>query len=232
MQPFPPSDTQRRAATAVGAAYLAAIPLALFAEFYVRGTLLVNGDSAATSQNILEHVQLFRLGIASSVLVFAVDVLLVAGLYLALKPVSHGLALTAAFFRLVETAVILTVALDDLAVLRVLAAPGAQAMVEPSIAAHPDAYGVGLFFAGIGSTLFCSLWYVSRYIPRPLAAIGVVASVLMAARELGVIISPELGRVVSIAYYGGPILIFELVTGIWLLLVGLRAASIDPVAKV
>lgn len=231
MQPSPPSDAQRRAAVAVGVAYLAALPLAVFPELYVRSGLIVDGDITGTAQNIAAHIQLFRLGIASNVAVFAVDVVLIAGLYVALKPVNQGLAIAAAFFRIVETAVSLTVALADLAVLRVLAGGASQSMAAAPIAAHGDAYGIGLVFAGIGSALFSYLWYRSRYIPRPLAAFGLVASVLIAARAFVAIINPDVARVVSVAYYGGPIFVFELTMGIWLLTAGLRPPSPNRAAR-
>jgi len=37
----------------------------------------------------------------------------------------------------------------------------------------------GLFFAGLGSTVFCCLWFKSGFIPKALAAWGVFASALL-----------------------------------------------------
>ena len=67
-------ESQRKAATVVGFSYLFALPPAIFAEFYVRGHLVAFGNVAQTAQNIMTHERLFRLGIASNLTVFAVDV--------------------------------------------------------------------------------------------------------------------------------------------------------------
>src|SRR4051795_2751616 len=56
------TETQRRAATIVGAAYLLALAPAIFSEFYVSRELVVRADMGATARNILEHPSLYRLG--------------------------------------------------------------------------------------------------------------------------------------------------------------------------
>ena len=101
-----PDDTQRTAARVVGAAYLVALVPAVFAEFYVRGQLVVAGNAAQTALNIVAHERLFRLGIASNLAVFAIDVALISALYLVLNPINRGLALVALGWGLVETAVL------------------------------------------------------------------------------------------------------------------------------
>ncbi len=228
-------ETQRRAATVVGVAYLLALAPAIFAEFYVP-LQLFGANAGETARNILEHQQLFRLGIASNLAVFALDVVLITALYVALNPVSQSLALLAAFLRLIETAVLVFVPLNDMALVRVLSDPayaapfGADrlpAMTRLSFAAHGDIYSVGLLFAGAGSALFCCLWYRSRYVPRTLAAWGIVASLLMGARAFATVISPGVGKIVTVAYYGGPIFFFELTMGCWLLVRGLRPSGDD-----
>src|SRR5438309_10814437 len=88
-------EAQRKAASIVGAAYLCALIPAVFAEFYVLGQLVDAGNAAQTAQNIVAHERLFRLGIASNLAVFAVDVVLIAGLYVVLEPVDRVLALIA-----------------------------------------------------------------------------------------------------------------------------------------
>ena len=62
-------ESQRKAATVVGFAYVFALPPAIFAEFYVRTQLIAFGNAAQTAQNIMAHEPLFRLGIASNLTV-------------------------------------------------------------------------------------------------------------------------------------------------------------------
>ena len=223
-------DTQRTAARVVGAAYVVALIPAVFAEFYVRGQLLVSGNAQQTALNIVAHERLFRLGIASNLAVFAINVALIAALYVVLKPINRGLALVALGWGLIETASLVATALTDFNVLRILG--GAeylkvfeldrlQALARLWVTAHADAYNVGLIFAGLRSTTFCYLWFKSGLIPRALAGFGVVASFLMGVCAYSFIIVPELAMVVPVEIYGGPIFLFELTMGVWLVFKGL-----------
>ena len=224
-------ESQRKAARVVGFAYLFALIPALFAEFYVPAQLIAYNNAAETARNIMAHERLFRLGIASNLIVFAVDVVLIIALYVVLKRVNRSLALLAAFWRLIETAILVVITLNDFDVLRVLSgadylrvfeADRLHALARLSIGAHGAGYNVGLLFFGFGSPVFCYLWFKSGYIPRALAAWGVLSSLLVGASAFAFIIFPELAKVVTIGYYGGPIFLFELTMGFWLLLKGLR----------
>lgn len=52
-----------------------------------------------------------------------------------------------------------------------------QGMIRLRLGAGFDAYYVGLLFWGLASTVCGYLWYKSNYIPRALAAWGVISSV-------------------------------------------------------
>jgi hypothetical protein len=223
-------DTQRTAARVVGAAYIAALIPAVFAEFYVRGQLLVSGNAAQTALNIAAHERLFRLGIASNLAVFAIDIALITALYVVLNPINKSLALVALGWGLIETASLVATALTDFSVLRILG--GAeylnvfevgrlQALARLSASAHGDAYNIGLIFAGLRSTTFCYLWFKSGFIPRALAGFGMAASFLMGVCAYAFITVPELAAIVPVGIYGGPIILFELTIGLWLVLKGL-----------
>ncbi len=231
-------ESQRKAAKVVGLSYLLALPPAIFAEFYVLGRLIVYNNAVDTARNILAHERLFRLGTASNLTAFAIDIALITALYLVLKPVSRNLALLAAFWGLIETAIFVVTLLNDLEALRLLSSDTdylrvfepdrLQALARLSISAHGAGYGVGLVFAGLRSTLFCYLWFKSSYIPRALATWGMLASILMGACAFSFIIFPELAKVVGVLIYGAPIFFFELTMGFWLLLRGLRPSGAPP----
>jgi hypothetical protein len=224
------NESQRKAARVVGLTYLGALAPAIFAEFYVRGQLIVSSDAAQTALNIVTHERLFRLGIASNLVAFALDVALITSLYVVLESVNRGLALMALGWGLIETAILFVATLSDFDVLRILS--GAEylkafelnrldVLARLSVGAHGAAYGVGLVLAGLRSTMFCYLWLESRFIPRALALFGVLASLLMGVCSFSFIIAPELEKVVSVAIYGGPIFFFELAIGLWLVFKGL-----------
>jgi hypothetical protein len=221
-----PDDAQRTAARVVGATYLIALVPAVFAEFFVRGRLVMAGNATQTALNIMAHQRLFRLGIASNLAAFAVDIALITALYMVLNPINRSFALLALGWGLVETGILIVATLSDFNVLRILSGAAylsvfeidrLHALARLSVSTHADVYNVGLMFAGLRSTTFCYLWLKSGFIPKPLAFFGVVASLLMAVCAYLFIIFAALPAIVPVGIYGGPIFLFELTMGVWLL---------------
>jgi hypothetical protein len=230
---------QRRWARVVGFSYVFALVPAIFAEFYVAGHLFVSDNAIATAQNIIAHERLFRLGIASNLLVFATDVLLVTALYVVLERVNRRLALLAVFFRLIETTILIVAVLNDFYVLRLLSGASylttvnsdeLAALARVSIGAHNSAYGVALLLFGFGSPVFCYLWLRSGYIPKPLAVWGLLASVWIGICSFTFVVFPEIQKVITVGYYGGPIFLFELTIGLWLLIKSVRPGTLTSSA--
>jgi len=226
-----PDDTQRTAARVVGATYLMALVPAVFAEFFVRGQLVVAGNATQTALNIMAHQRLFRLGIASNLAAFAIDVALITALYMVLNPINRSLALLALGWGLVETGILIVATLSDFNVLRILSGAAYLSVFEIdrlhtlarlSVSTHADVYNVGLVFAGLRSTTFCYLWLKSGFIPKALAFFGVIASLLMGVCAYVFIIFAALPTIVPVGIYGGPIFLFELTMGVWLLFRELR----------
>lgn len=224
-------DSQRSAARVVGASYLLAIPPALFTGIYVASQLITGKDAAQSAQWITTHETIFRLGIASDLIAFTIDIALITALYLVLRHVSRGLAVFAMFVRLVETALFFSVTLKYFDVLgylsgadytRSLDASHLQSLARLAISSHNAGYNVGLVLAGLGSTVFCYLWFKSGYIPKWLAGFGIFASVMLASFTFAWVIVPEYAKIITVGIYGGPIFLFELTMGFWLLLKPLR----------
>jgi hypothetical protein len=231
-----PDESQCTAAKVAGLTYLFALVLSVFAEFYVPARLVVYDNAAETARNIVAHEQLYRLGIASNLMVFAADVILTVALYVILKPVHRNLALVAMFWRLIETTTMVAATLSEFDVLRVLSGAGylqafdaeqLHVLARLSIGAHGAGYTIGLLFFGLGSTLFGCLWFRSNYIPRVLAGWGVLASALVLIVAFAYIVAPSIARAVIPGCYA-PIFVFELAMGLWLPLKGLRRASVVP----
>jgi hypothetical protein len=225
---------QRKAARVIGLAYLLAIPPALFTGIYVASQIVAQKNAADMAQWIVSHERLFRLGIASDLIAFTIDIALIAALYIVLRPVSRGLALFAALVRLVETALFFAVTLKYFEVLGLLSGADylqgfetshLQSLGRLAISAHNTGYNVGLFLAGLGSTVFCYLWFKSGYIPKVLAAYGVFASVMLMTFTFAFVIFPEYAKIVTVGFYGGPIFLFEVMVGIWLISKPLRSSE-------
>ncbi|MBI1748875.1 MAG: DUF4386 domain-containing protein [Acidobacteria bacterium] len=227
-------ESQRKAARVVGFAYLFAMVIAVFAESYVGGQLIVFDNAAETARNIMAHELLFRLGIASSLIIVVSDVALIAALYVILKRVNKNLAVFAAFLRLMQTAVYAVTTLNYLDVLRLLSGAGylqavgtdhLQALARLSIGSYGAGLNVAFVFLGLGSTVFGYLWFKSNYIAKALAVLGVCGSLLLAAGSFAIIIFPSLAKILSLAYMM-PLGVFEITMGFWLLFKGLRPSGV------
>ncbi len=219
MVTLPSDESQRKAARLVGLVYLLAIPPAVF------------GEASASVANLVANQRLFRLGTATNLATFMLDVVLITALFVVLRPVNRNLALFATFCGLIETTVLIVATVGDLEALRILSGPAylqifepdrLQALAKLGLVAHGAAYHVGLVLAGLRSAVFAYIWLKSGFVPKTLAAWGIVSSLLLGGFAYAFIVFPELGRVITIVVYGGPIFLFELMMGLWLLIKGLR----------
>ncbi|HEY3131700.1 MAG TPA: DUF4386 domain-containing protein [Acidobacteriota bacterium] len=226
---------QHTAAKVAGFLYLFLMVTAMFAQFYVRGRLIVPGDAVQTAKNIAASERLFRLGTVSDLITIAGDVILLWALYVVLKPINRNVALLAAFWRLAECAIFALITLNDFVTLRLLSGADSlrafetkqlQALAYTFVGVHDAGYLIGMVFFGLGSTVFAYLWFKSRYIPRGLAALGIFASLVVAIVTLAIMVFPRLAAVVIPAYFA-PIMIFEVTLGFWLLVKGIQAPIVE-----
>lgn len=77
----------------------------IFASIYLSRGLVVPGDAAATSRNILAHETQFWSAYAFEVVSTACSLAVAALLYELLRPVNRGFSMLAAFFRVVACAI-------------------------------------------------------------------------------------------------------------------------------
>ncbi len=175
----------RRVARMAGGLYLTIIVAGIFAEFFVRQSLLVPGDAAATAQNIMAAEGLFRLGIAGDLIMILSDVALAVAFYVLLKPVSKGLSLLAAFFRLGQAAILGINLLNLLLVLQLVSGAGYLTVFSAE-----QLHGLALFFFtghGLGYSLAMVpfalsllvlgyLVFKSGYFPKILGVLLIVAA--------------------------------------------------------
>ena len=153
-------------------------------------------------------------------------------LYLILRPVNRGLALVAALFRLVFALLWLLTTLNLLNALRLLGSASylqvfeanrLQALARLHIAAGFDDYYVGLPFFGLAATVCAYLWLKSNYIPKGLAAFGVISSAWCVICAFVFLIFPHFNKIVNDYWFDSPMAIFELALSFCLLFKGLRS---------
>jgi hypothetical protein len=226
-------ESQRKAARVAGFTSLFTMAIVSFAYLGIQAHLIVAGNTAETARNIMAHERLFRINIACDLIYCAGVVVLLTALYVILKPVNRSLALLAAFCRLVYALMWVVIALNLLTVLRLLSGADYLRVFETDrlqalarLYLGTPAYGVGLPFYGLGSTVCGYLWFKSRYIPRALAAWGVIASVWCVTCAFAFIIFPDFAKTVNPWWFDSPMASFEMATGFWLLFKGLGPSGI------
>jgi hypothetical protein len=231
----PIDDSQRTAAKVAGFAYLFTFATVVYVNFGIHERLIARNNAAETARNILAHERLFRIGIAGDLLYCAGVVVLLTALYVILRPVSRGLALLAAFWRLVWVLMWLVMTLnlfDGLRLLRgadylrAFEAERLQALAMLYLGTSFDYYYVGLLFGALASTVCGYLWFKSRYIPRALAAFGVISSAFCVACTFVFYIFPNFDKIVNLWWFDSPMGFFDIALSFWLLFRGLRQSGV------
>jgi uncharacterized protein DUF4386 len=231
----PIDESQRTAARVAGFAYLITFATVVYVNFGIHARLIAGNNAAETARNVMAHERLFRIGIAGDLIYCAGVVVLLTALYVVLKPVNRGLALLAAFWRLVWVLMWLVMTLNLFDALRLLSgaeylrafeAERLQALARFYLGTSFDYYYVGLLFGALASTVCCYLWFKSRYIPPALAAFGVISSAWCVACTLVFYIFPNFDKIVSLSWFDMPMVIFDVALSFWLLFKGLRPAAV------
>ena len=113
-------ESQHQAAKIAGFTLLLAMAIVIFGYFYIAADLIVPNNAVDTARNIMAHETRFRFYMACNLLYVANVAVLLAALYVILKPVNYGLALAAAFCRLILAMMWAFTALNMLGALRLL----------------------------------------------------------------------------------------------------------------
>jgi hypothetical protein len=171
----------------------------------------------------------------SALITLAGVAILVWALYVVLKPINRNLASLAAILRLVAVSCGLASVVNAFLALRLLTGPTYARALEPQqlqvlarLFISGQGFGTQVDFVvlGLGSTVFGYLWYQSRYVPRGLAALGILGSLLLTIGGLAIMVFPGRAELLSLAYMM-PLGVFEVTIGLWLLLKGLREKHVE-----
>ncbi len=224
-------ESQQRAAKAAGLAYLLTFLIVVSVNYGIHDRLIVESNAAETAHNILAHEQLFRLGIVGDILYCVGVVIQLTALYVILRPMSQGLALLAALWRLTWVLMWLVMTLHLFDAVRLVSGADylrgfevdrLQSLASLNLSARFDYYYVGLLFGSLASTLCAYLWLKSRYIPRWLAIVGVITSTLCVACTLIFYVFSKFSDVVNLYWFDTPMGLFDIATSLWLVFKGLK----------
>ena len=122
-----------RTARLAGGLYLSLLPFGFFSFVYVPSVLLVRGDAATTSRNIMASEWLFRTGTVSHLISQIIVVFLVLALYRLLKPVDNNLAVLMVVLALLGIPISFLNEVHNLAALRLLSSAGDGAFTSTQL---------------------------------------------------------------------------------------------------
>ncbi|MHB8484955.1 MAG: DUF4386 domain-containing protein [Candidatus Acidiferrales bacterium] len=169
-----------------GVFYLLTILTGMFAQGFVSGRLVVDGDAAATATNILTHKSLFEWSFTVYLIEMACQITITALFYDLLKPVSRNVSLLAAFLGLAGCVIKTVSRLFYIAPLFILGgahylnvfSPGQlQALALLFLKVNDRGAGIALAFFGFYALLTGYLIIRSTFLPRILGVLSVVAGV-------------------------------------------------------
>src|SRR3979490_2866748 len=175
----------RLKARITGVFYLLTILTGIFAQGFVSGSLVVDGDAAATATNILTHKSLFQLGFAVYLIEMACQIAITALFYDLLKPAGRSVSLLAAFLgfagcvmktlsRLFFIAPLFI--LGGAHYLSVFSAEQLQALALLFLKVNDHGAAIALVFFVFYALLTGYLIIRSTFLPRLLGALAVLAS--------------------------------------------------------
>jgi len=171
-----------------------------FGEFYVPTKIIVAGDPAATARNIVAFDSLFRWGFAGYLLEAVCDIALAWIMYVLLRPVQRDIALLAAFFGLVSTAVFAVAELFFFGSTFILGGADYLKTFSPAqlntlglLSIKFYTYGGMIFLAfyGIATGIRGYLIYRSGYFPKFLGVLMVLAGLSFIAKNLAGVLAPK-----------------------------------------
>jgi len=220
-----------KAARIAGIGYLVIIVAGIFAEFVIRSRLIISGDAAATAANIIGSEWLFRISIASDLIMLIADIIVAWALYMLLKPVNSGLSLPAAIFRLVHSAVygiaLLTLffvllLLNSAAYLTAFQPGQLHALVLLFTNTHSYGYIIALIFFAFHVFILGYLVFRSGFIPRILGVLLVIAALGYTIDSFANILLTNYAsyELIFALVVFVPAFIAELSFGLWLLIKG------------
>jgi hypothetical protein len=174
----------RLKARVAGVFYLLTLVTGIFAQGFISGRLVIDGDAAATATNILTHKRLFELGFTVYLIEMTCQIAITALFYDLLKPAGRSVSLLAAYLGLSGCVVKTFSRLFYIAPLFVLGGERYLSVFGPEqlqalallfLKVNDRGAGIALAFFGFYAILTGYLIIKSTFLPRILGVLSAVA---------------------------------------------------------
>jgi len=222
-------NTNKKAARMAGILYLIYIIIWTFSGVIGRSSVIVDGDAAATAQNIVASAWQFRIGFVGELVAGVLFLLTAWALYVVLRPVNHNLAL---LFLLLNAVGVAVQCLNELNLLAALQLSNGADYLKAFQAGQLQAlamlflhlYTIGFWICQIffGAWLFPLgyLVFKSGILPKALGIVLMVHCFVWLMTFLQFFLFPGFTAINYVSYPLGFIAEFGLT--LWLLIMGAR----------
>lgn len=222
-------NNHKAVARLAGFFYLIVVLAGMFAHLFARAEVHVKEDAALTAANIVANAELFRLGLVADIVMTIAFVFLGLALYRLFESVNKPAAGALVVFVCVGAGMILVNLVFHLAALLIATGPsyadafgqaGSESLVLLMLELHSHGYTLAGIFFGLWLLPLGYLGMTSRYFPRLLGILLVLAGVSYLIDTVLIYLVPDLPEFVH-TLIGIPTYA-ELVTVLFLLVVGVR----------
>ncbi len=211
-----------------GALYFVFMIVAIIGEYFFPA-FMVPGDAAATARNITAALPAYRMSILTGFVTLILFIFLVESLYQLLKDAGRSQAIVMVLLVSIGVAVALAnlvskfaplVLLSDADYLSVFTKPQLDALTLGVLGFHRSGAAIPMAFWGLWLFPFGLLVIKSRYFPRILGILLIIAGVAYLTSGVTAIAWPEYRSVVS--RFMMPLYFGEVPIVFWLLIMGAR----------
>jgi hypothetical protein len=230
-------NSTKKQARVAGVLYLLMAITAPIGLFYVPSTLIVSGDATATANHVKASELLLRIGIGSELFHQTVFIFLVLALYRLLKAVNEKHAVMMVILSLVSVPIVFLNVLNEIAALILVSGADflsvfAQRQLDAMVLLFLRLHSHGIIVAGI----FWGLWLFpfgilvirSRFIPRVLGVLLMIAGSAYLAVAFTSLLLPAYARLVG--QFATVLEAGELPIILWLLIWGAKVQPFDAPA--
>jgi len=220
------NQSVRHASIIAGVGILLMSALSAFGIFVALEGLVTQGDAARTATDIRASEGLFRFGIVSLFLIVALDVVVAWALFRVFSPVSTGISMLAALFRLVYAGIFMIAIGQLVGVLRLLGNDEYLTVFNPDqlhahallrIETFTDLWDAGLVLFGLHLLVIGYLAYRSDYMPKLLGVLLGIAGFGYVFDSFGAALFQGLSfEIASFTFIG------EFLLALWLVIRGRR----------
>lgn len=225
---MPNQQIQQKAAVYSGVSLLIMTFAAFFAQGYVQSSLVVEGGTSATFENIQSSQLLFRFEILGWLIIIVTDLIVSWGFYQFLKPFHSGFALLAGGLRLIYTAILAIAVANLILAAQAITTTSARQQVINAIISFETIWSLGLIVFGVHLIAVGAVALKTAKIPKVISVLLVLAGISYSLIHFMYNFTPGIDQFTGILELAliAPMFVGELSFGIWLLVKG-RKLIID-----